>query len=87
MSVHLQSRDLPDDLPQELRQRAAARGVSLRQYALDVLMDHCCRPTLEEWLDGLSRLPQVAASIPAAEAVRQAREEDDAALVEALRRP
>ena len=87
MAVHLQIRDLPDDLHQTLRQRAAARDLSLRQYALEVLREHCQQPTLDEWLDGLHRLPPVSLSTSAAEAVHQARETEDAALVDALGRP
>ena len=86
MSVHLQIRDVPDDLHETLRQRAARHGLSLRQYALDVLREHCQQPTLDEWLDGLSRLPPVLLSTPAAEAVRQARETEEAALVDVLGR-
>jgi hypothetical protein len=87
MTVHLQIRDLPDAIHQVLRQRAARRGLSLRQYALEILRDHCEQPTLDEWLDGLNRLTPVALPTPAAEAVREAREADEAALVHALRRP
>lgn len=45
------------------------------------------QPTLDEWLDGLSRLTPVSLSTPAAEAVRQAREAEDAALADVLDRP
>ena len=87
MPVHLQIRDLPDELHQVLRRRAAARGLSLRQYAFEVLREHCELPTLDEWLGGLSRLTPVSLSTPAADAVREAREADDASLVDALGRP
>ena len=87
MAVHLQIRDLPDEVHQTLRERAATRGLSLRQYALEVLQQHCRQPTLDEWLDGLSGLPTVSLTTSAAEAVRQAREADDSALVDALDRP
>jgi hypothetical protein len=87
MAVHLQIRDLPDELHETLRQRAATRGLSLRQYALEVLREHCQQPTLDEWLDGLHRLTPVSLSTPAAEAVHQAREAEEAALVDALGRP
>ena len=87
MAVHLQIRDLPGEIHETLRQRAAARGLSLRQYALEVLREHCQQPTLDEWLDGLSRLPPISLSTPAAEAVHQAREAEEAALVDALGRP
>jgi len=45
------------------------------------------QPTLEEWLDGLNLLSPVSLTTLAAEAVRQAREADDAALGDALDRP
>ena len=86
MPVHLQIRDLPDELHQILRRRAAARGLSLRQYTLEVLREHSQQPTLDEWLDGLSQLTPVSLSTPAATAVRQAREAEDAALVDVLGR-
>lgn len=87
MAVHLQIRDLPDELHQTLRQRAAVRGLSLRQYALEVLQEHCRQPRMDDWLAGLSRLTPVSLSAPAAEAVRKAREAEDDALINALGRP
>jgi hypothetical protein len=87
MAVHLQIRDLPDELHQTLRQRATARGLSLRLYALEVLREHCRQPTLDEWLDGLSRLTPGSPSTPAARAVEQAREAEEAALLDVLGRP
>jgi len=87
MAVHLQIRDLPDEIHETLRQRATTRGLSLRQYALEVLREHCLQPTLDEWLAGLNRLEPGSLSTPAAEAVREAREAEEAALVDALGRP
>lgn len=46
--------------------------------------EHGRQPTLDEWLDGLSRLTPVSLSTPAAEAVPEAREAEDAALTDAL---
>jgi hypothetical protein len=87
MAVHLQIRDVPDKLHRTLRRRAAKRGLSLRQYTLEVLRDHCRQPTVDEWLDELGKLGPVSLSTSAAEAVREAREADDAALEHALARP
>lgn len=87
MSVHLQIRDVPDKLHKTLRRRAAKRGLSLRQYALEILRDHCVQPTMDEWLDELSKLTPVSLSTSAAEAVRKAREADDTALGDALAHP
>ena len=86
MAVHLQVRDLPEELHKTLRRRAAKRGLSLRQYTLEVLRDHCEQPTLDEWLAGLDHLTPVSLSTSAAEAVHEAREADDAALIHALGR-
>ncbi len=86
MAVHLQIRDLPDDLHETLRRRAALRELSLRQYTLEVLQAHCRQPTVDEWLDGLDRLTPVELSLSAAEAVCEAREADDAALMDVLGR-
>ena len=87
MAVHLQIRDLPDEIHQTLRQRATTRGLSLRQYALEVLQEHCQKPTLDEWLDGLSQLTPTTLSTPAAKALHQSREAEEASLVDALGRP
>ncbi|HEV3072956.1 MAG TPA: hypothetical protein VHB47_00955 [Thermoanaerobaculia bacterium] len=81
MSVHLHIRDLPDEIHQLLQQRAAAHGLSLRQYALEVLREHCQQPTLEEWLDGLRQLTPVTTSTSPAEAIQEAREAEEVALV------
>lgn len=86
MAVHLQIRDLPVDLHQTLRQRAAKRGLSLRQYTLEVLLEHCRQPTLDDWLEGLHRLPKASLSSPASEIVRQARDADDSAVIHAIDR-
>ena len=76
MAVHLQIRDLPADLHRVLRERAKKRGLSLRQYALEILQEHCLQPTVDEWLDGLDRLTPVPLSTSAAEVVREPGEPD-----------
>ena len=60
--------------------------MSLRQYALEVLTEHCRQPTVDEWLDGLSRQPRSEPSMSGAEAVRQARQEEDDHLFDVLHR-
>ena len=87
MAVHLQIPDLPDELHRILRERAAKRGLSLRQYVIEILQEHCGQPTVDEWLDGLDRLTPVSLSTSAAEAVRQSRETDEAAWLDARHRP
>jgi hypothetical protein len=60
----------------------AARGLSLRQYALEVLREHCQQPTLDEWLDGLRQLTPVTTSTSPAKALQEAREVEEVALVD-----
>lgn len=83
MAIHLHVRDVPDDLHASLTARAERRGMSLRGYVLEVLAEHAALPTLDDWLDGLSRLPRTAPETPAAEAVRASREADDQEILEA----
>lgn len=54
--------------------------MSLRQYTIAVLKEHCVLPTLDEWLSGVEELPPVRISVSGAEAVEQAREADDGEL-------
>ena len=82
MSVHLQVRNLPAEIHKLLQERAAARGLSLREYALEVLRQHCQQPTLEEWLDDLRQLTPAAASTSPAKALQEAREAEEVAFVD-----
>lgn len=76
MPTNLHIREVPDAVHATLVARAERRGMSLRQYTIQVLEDHCALPALDDWLDGLAELPPVEGA-PAAEAVRRTREEDD----------
>lgn len=60
--------------------------MSLRQYTIEVLAEHCALPTLDEWLDELHELAPVETSMSAAEAVEDSRREDDLAVLRASAR-
>ena len=49
MTVNMHLRDVPDEVHEELQRRAAAGGMTLRQYTLQVLAEHCAVPTLDQW--------------------------------------
>jgi len=70
----VQIRGVPGDLRQRLKRRAAGKGVSMSQYVIKVLADDIERPTLEEWLDEVRRLPRVAGISPT-EIIREIRRE------------
>lgn len=78
MPTNLHVREVPDEVHATLVARAERAGMSLRQYTIEVLEEHCALPTLEDWLDGLAELPPAEGGMSAAEAVRSSREEDDA---------
>lgn len=75
MTLHV--RDVPDEVHSTLVERAAARGMSLRQYTIAVLREHCALPTLDDWLSRLEALPPLQVRLSGADAVRRAREADD----------
>ena len=81
MPVNLHVRDVPDPVHETLTQRAECKGMSLRQYTIEVLAEHCALPTLDDWLDEFHRLEPVKTSTSGAEAVEQSRQEDDQAVL------
>jgi plasmid stability protein len=48
-------RDVPDEVHDELQRRAAASGMTLRQYTVKVLNDHVAVPTMDEWMQRMAR--------------------------------
>jgi plasmid stability protein len=68
----LQVRDVPDDVRQVLKARAAARGESLNKYVSDLLRREAERPTLDEVLERAARRTE-RATLPAAEVLTDAR--------------
>lgn len=87
MPTSLHIRDVPDSVHRTLVERADRRGMSLRQYTLEILTEHLSLPTLDEWLDDLGSLPPGAAATSAADAVRLSREADDDAVAAARSAP
>lgn len=77
MPVSLHIRELPDTLHASLQTRARSRGMSLRQYTIHVLAEHCQTPTAAEWLAEIRQLTPARPRTSAAEALAQAREADD----------
>jgi plasmid stability protein len=55
MGSLLQVRDVPDDVRQALKARAAARGESLNRYLLALLEREAAQPTIAEVLDRAAR--------------------------------
>ena len=86
MSATLYVREVPDEVHATLLRRAGARSLSLRQYVVSVLAEHCALPSMDEWLQEVGRLPPAAAAVSGAGAVCRSRVEDEEALVGGRRR-
>jgi plasmid stability protein len=65
MTVMVQVRNVPEDVVDELKARAAARRLSLSDFLLERLQEIAAEPTLDEVLERLSARPrrQLRASV------------------------
>ncbi|HEY7700152.1 MAG TPA: hypothetical protein VIE88_17130 [Vicinamibacteria bacterium] len=70
----IQVRNVPDKIHRQLKSRAALAGMSMSEYILQELTKSLERPTREELLDRLAKLPQVNPRPSAAEAIREERD-------------
>lgn len=81
MTVNMHLREVPDSVHEELQRRAAAVGMTLRQYTIKVLDDHCAAPSIDEWMSRMARrrarwlASDLAASIDPVAAVRDGRDD------------
>lgn len=81
----IQVKDVPEDLHEALRQRAAAEGMDLQAYVLQVLRRDLALPSQQEWLDGLRRRPETVGLPPADEILRAEREQRERELDDVCR--
>ena len=69
----IQIRNVPDDLHRKLKVRAAEKGMSLSDYLRSEIEWLAERPTTEELLDRLQKLPPVE-GVNAAAIIREVRD-------------
>jgi antitoxin FitA len=65
----IQIRNVPDDLHQALKARAARNGMTLSDYLLSELRTLSSRPTMREWLTMTETWQPVEVDEPPAEAI------------------
>lgn len=75
MSSMVQIRNVPDDLVDELKARAAAQRMSLSDFLLARIAEIAEEPALEDVLDRLAALPRRDLGVRASELVAEARSE------------
>jgi antitoxin FitA len=52
-----QIRNFPDDLKEQLRNRAAQIDVTMSDYVIRLVRDDLSRPSMDEWLARIAELP------------------------------
>ncbi|MBI4310369.1 MAG: hypothetical protein HY681_01200 [Chloroflexi bacterium] len=72
--VHVQIRNVPDNVHRTLKERAARHGMSLSEYLLREIEAIAERPTMEEILERLSKHERVNPSVSVADLIRQDRD-------------
>ena len=81
----IQVRNVPDDLHQELVRRAKLRGQTLSDYIKALLDDEIALPPDEEVFERIRSREPVNLPRPAADYIREEREERESHLAESLR--
>jgi plasmid stability protein len=77
---NLQIKNLPDDVHEELRRRAAEQGLSLRDYVVRLIRRDLAMPSAKEWLAAVDERPRTKLARPVADYIREDREEREAHL-------
>ena len=74
MSKMIQIRNVPDDVHERLKVRAAQMGISLSDYLKGELAHLAERPTMDEVLERIRRRPRVELRTPIEDIIREDRE-------------
>jgi plasmid stability protein len=74
MSKMIQIRNVPDQLHRTLKARAAKAGMSLSDFLRRELEHTAALPTMDEWLDRVSRNKPIPTKRSAAEVIRELRD-------------
>lgn len=74
MTIMIQIRNVPENLHRRLKSRAALAGMSLSDYLLREIRQVAERPTTEELLARLDRLPAPKLSMSPTEMLRHERD-------------
>lgn len=74
MPKMIQIRDVPDQVHQVLKARAAREGTSLSDFIKRELEHSVQRPTMREWLQSTAQLKPIRGKRSAAQVIRELRE-------------
>jgi len=74
MPTTIQIRHVPEPFHRKLKARAAQQGKSLSDYLLGEIQRIAERPTTQEIMERLARLPSVNSHVPTAQIIREVRD-------------
>ncbi len=77
-TTDLQIRGIPVKTRDALRRKAESKGVSMSQYLVDLIRKDVEKMPLDEWLAMVRKNPTIDIGQPAAEVLREVRDERDA---------
>lgn len=75
MPKMIQIRNVPDEVHSKLKSRAASEGMSLSDYVKRELAKSAQKPSMAEWLDRVSQRKPIPMKKPAAQIVREMRDD------------
>jgi len=78
VAKNIQIRNVPDDVHEVYKRRAAAAGQSLQEYLLSDLTEQAGRPTMQEVLDRIASRDRTGSTVTLAQAAQIIRDERDA---------
>jgi plasmid stability protein len=74
MATMIQIRNVPDSIHRQVKARASLAGMSMSEFILQELKRVIERPSREELLDRLARLPEIEVEPSPAELIRSERD-------------
>ena len=76
MSVQITIRDIPEEVRDRLKVRAASRGQSMQRYLRGELTRLVAKPTVHEWLANVRAQKRMSNNRVTTESILQARDAD-----------
>lgn len=83
---HLQIKNVPPEIHDAVRVRAADSGMTMSEYLLDLLRRDLAVPTQRQWLEQLSQRSRVVTDTEVLDALDVVREQRDEELLTAVNR-
>lgn len=76
MSIQITIRDVPEEVRDRLKVRAASRGQSMQRYLRRELTRLVAKPTVEEWVESVRARKRLSTNQVTTESILQARDAD-----------